>query len=195
MHWANYWCNIVQWYLVIIEGWPDNIPFVNLSSVSSALRDLEMLLCKWQSHAIYWRCLNEDEYQALLEECNKKLESGEITEDCHQTRSDKGKKRVRALGGSQGEKAYKSAEMVISDDKDETAPATASTAAPSTDSSNELAITSPFANGSLDNMMFSTPDLSTTGSLDFNNVMASFMNYSGIDFGMMAGADTAISLA
>ncbi|KAG2086295.1 hypothetical protein BD769DRAFT_1681241 [Suillus cothurnatus] len=195
MHWANYWCNVVQWYLVIIEGWPDNILFVNLSSVSSALQDLEMLLCKWQSHAIYWRCLNEDEYQALLKECNKKLESGEITEDCRQTHSDKGKKRVQALGGSQGEKAYKSAEMVISDDEDETAPATASTAAPSTDSSNELAITSPFANGSLDNMMFSTPDLSTTGSLDFNNVMASFMNYSGIDFGMMAGADTAMSLA
>jgi hypothetical protein len=89
------------------------------------------------------------------------------------------------LGGSQGEKAYKSAKMVISNDKDEMAPATASTAAPSTDSSNELATTSPFANGSLDNMMFGTPDLSTTGSLDFNNVMASFMNYSSIDFGMI----------
>jgi hypothetical protein len=44
-------------------------------------------------------------------------------------------------------------------------------------------------------MMFGTPDLSTTGGLDFNNVMANFMNYSGIDFGMMAGTDTAMSLA
>ncbi|KAG1884169.1 hypothetical protein F4604DRAFT_1575016 [Suillus subluteus] len=214
MHWANYWRNMVQRYLVIIEGWPDNIPFVNLSSVSSALPDLEMLLRKWESHAIHWRRFDKDEYCALQEERNKKLESGEVAEERHQTHSDKGKKCVRALGGSQGKKAYKSAEMVVSDDEDETAPATASTGvphtglntmasrpatastdAPYTGSSNELATASLFTNGSLDNMMFGTPDLSTTGSLDFNNVMAGIgfdMNYDNMDFGMMAGADDAM---
>ncbi|KAG1749167.1 uncharacterized protein EDB91DRAFT_1011812, partial [Suillus paluster] len=40
MHWANYWRSVVQRYLVVIEGWPDNIPFVNLSNVSSTLPDL-----------------------------------------------------------------------------------------------------------------------------------------------------------
>ncbi|KAG1731404.1 hypothetical protein EDB19DRAFT_1640861, partial [Suillus lakei] len=49
----NYWHNMVQWYLVVVEDWPDNIPFVNLSNVSSALPDLEMLLHKWQSCAIH----------------------------------------------------------------------------------------------------------------------------------------------
>ncbi|KAG1823253.1 hypothetical protein DFJ58DRAFT_849781 [Suillus subalutaceus] len=186
---------VVQRYLVIIEGWLDNIPFVNLSSVSSALPDLEMLLRKWESHAIHWRRLDEDEYQALLEERNKKLESGKVAKErCQDS----------FRQGEEGKKTYKSAEMVVSDDEDETAPATASTGvphtglntmasrpatastdAPYTGSPNELATASLFANGSLDNMMFGTPDLSTTGGLDFNNVMAGIgfdMNYEQYGF-------------
>ncbi|KAG1790938.1 uncharacterized protein HD556DRAFT_1241544 [Suillus plorans] len=130
MHWANYWRNVVQRYLVIVEGWPDNIPFVNLSSVSSALPDLEMLLRKWQSNAIHWRRLEEDEYLKLLEERNEKLEQGEIAEECRRTRSDKGKKHVQTSDSSRHKKAFKSAETVVSDDEndeDKTAPATAST--------------------------------------------------------------------
>ncbi|KAG2365336.1 hypothetical protein BDR07DRAFT_1481456 [Suillus spraguei] len=53
MHWAHYWRNVVQRYLVVIEGWPENIPFVNLSTVSSALPDLEMLLDKWKTGEIH----------------------------------------------------------------------------------------------------------------------------------------------
>ncbi|KIK35332.1 hypothetical protein CY34DRAFT_26640 [Suillus luteus UH-Slu-Lm8-n1] len=81
MHWAHYWRNVVQRYLVVVKGWPDNIPFVNLSSVSSALPDLEMLLRKWQSHAIYWRRIEEDEYEKLLQERNEKLEQGDVVEE------------------------------------------------------------------------------------------------------------------
>ncbi|KAG2116143.1 hypothetical protein DEU56DRAFT_761603 [Suillus clintonianus] len=66
MHWANYWRSVVQRYLVVIEGWPDNIPFVNLSNVSSALPDLEMLLDKWEAGEICWRHLEEDEYKNFV---------------------------------------------------------------------------------------------------------------------------------
>ncbi|KAG1797630.1 hypothetical protein EV424DRAFT_1292587, partial [Suillus variegatus] len=36
MQWTHYFRNVVQRYQVAIEGWPDNIPFTNLSQVSSA---------------------------------------------------------------------------------------------------------------------------------------------------------------
>lgn len=181
MHWAHYWRNVVQRYLVVVKGWPDNIPFVNLSSVSSALPDLEMLLRKWQSHAIYWRRIEEDEYEKLLQERNEKLEQGDVVEERRRTRSDKGKKRDT---NSQSKKLYKSAEIVVSEEEDETIPATASPHAanglgtpsspdtphaadgtpsssdtPSGGSSNQLtrgdnnpaATTIPFANGPSDN--------------------------------------------
>ncbi|KAG2136554.1 uncharacterized protein EDB93DRAFT_1253850 [Suillus bovinus] len=72
MHWAHYWQNIVQHYLVVIEGWPENIPFVNLSTVSSALPDLEMLLDKWETREIHWKHLDEDEYKKLHQERHEK---------------------------------------------------------------------------------------------------------------------------
>ncbi|KAG0708287.1 hypothetical protein DFH29DRAFT_795151 [Suillus ampliporus] len=94
MHWANYFRNVVQPYQVIVEGWPANIPFINLSEASSALPDLEMLERKWRSGAVYWRRLGDEEFQQLLEERNEKLETSEIVEHCRRTRSDKGKKRA-----------------------------------------------------------------------------------------------------
>jgi len=100
MHWANYFRNIVQRYQVVIEGWPANIPFVNLSQASSALPDLEMIHQKWESHAICWREIDKEEFQKLLEERNEKLKSGEIMDHCRPTRSDKGKKRARSPDGS-----------------------------------------------------------------------------------------------
>ncbi|KAG2122417.1 hypothetical protein BD769DRAFT_1319439, partial [Suillus cothurnatus] len=78
MHWANYFHNVVEPYQVVVHGWPTNIPFVNLSKASSALPDLQMLQWKWESGAVHWRQLEEEEFQQLLEERNKKIESGEI---------------------------------------------------------------------------------------------------------------------
>ncbi|KAG1736256.1 hypothetical protein EDB19DRAFT_1830059 [Suillus lakei] len=74
---------MVQWYLVVVEDWPDNIPFVNLSN----------------------RHLEEDEYQKLLQEHNEKLEWGDIAEECCRTRSDKGKKHVQTSDSSQCKKS------------------------------------------------------------------------------------------
>ncbi|KAG1775915.1 hypothetical protein EV702DRAFT_941657, partial [Suillus placidus] len=41
MQWTHYFRNIVRHYQVMIVGWPNNIPFVNLSKVSSALPELK----------------------------------------------------------------------------------------------------------------------------------------------------------
>ncbi|KAG1864582.1 hypothetical protein C8R48DRAFT_601909, partial [Suillus tomentosus] len=63
MHWANYFHNVVQPYQVIVEGWPTNIPFINLSEVSSTLPDLDLLERKWRSGAVHWRHLEDEEFQ------------------------------------------------------------------------------------------------------------------------------------
>ncbi|KAI6029222.1 hypothetical protein PISMIDRAFT_107954 [Pisolithus microcarpus 441] len=54
MQWVHYFQNVVTWYLVVIKGWPDEIPFTNLSNVSNVLHQLEGLLCKWELGSVHW---------------------------------------------------------------------------------------------------------------------------------------------
>ncbi|KAG2155233.1 uncharacterized protein EDB93DRAFT_1101806 [Suillus bovinus] len=127
MHWAHYWWNIVQRYLVVIEGWPENIPFVNLSTVSSTLPDLEMLLDKWETGEIHWKHLDKDKYEKLRQERHEKVSSGKVIEKRRQTRSDKGKKHDQPSNhSSHCRKTYKSAQTVISDDESDIPDDTAS---------------------------------------------------------------------
>ncbi|KAG1836618.1 hypothetical protein F4604DRAFT_1943019 [Suillus subluteus] len=119
MQWANYWRNVVQRYCVICEGWPTHIPFKNLSEASTSLPKLQMLHDMWKNKLISWRLLDEDEYQRLLQEHNKKVNTGEIVEPSRRPRSDKGKKRV-----------YKSLDTIESSDEEVNAPHTG-TSAPS----------------------------------------------------------------
>ncbi|KAI6016283.1 hypothetical protein PISMIDRAFT_117942, partial [Pisolithus microcarpus 441] len=109
MQWAHYFCNIIARYLVTIEGWPNcitswslpplsfivlySVPFMNLSTVSSALPDLETLLRMWESGSIYWKQLSNEEYEALHCEHNGKLNCGELVEHTCRSHSDKGTKR------------------------------------------------------------------------------------------------------
>ncbi|KAG1777591.1 hypothetical protein EV702DRAFT_969413, partial [Suillus placidus] len=98
---------------------PTNIPFINLSEVSSALSDLEMLEWKWWLDAIHWRHLEDKEFQQLVEEHNEKLETDGIVKHCHQTHLDKGKKWACSSndsGRNNHKKAYKSAETIDTDD-------------------------------------------------------------------------------
>ncbi|KAI6017229.1 hypothetical protein PISMIDRAFT_118286 [Pisolithus microcarpus 441] len=44
IQWAQYFQNVITHYQVVIEGWPEMIPFTNLSSASSSLAQLEVLL-------------------------------------------------------------------------------------------------------------------------------------------------------
>ncbi|KIK21689.1 hypothetical protein PISMIDRAFT_31748, partial [Pisolithus microcarpus 441] len=92
MQWAQYFRNVVTRYQVVIEGWPEMIPFANLSSASSSLAQLEVLLRKWELGATYWKALSDDELNQLQQRRNEGLENGEIEEHSHRTRSDKGKK-------------------------------------------------------------------------------------------------------
>jgi hypothetical protein len=121
MHWTNYFHNVIQCYQVIIKGWPTNIPFTNLSQVSSALPNLDMLLRKWQSNAIKWRQVDNEEFQQLLKEHNEKLENGKLVKHHWRTHSDKGKKRAQSLGAhgesTHQKKTYKSVETINTDDK------------------------------------------------------------------------------
>ncbi|KAG2125861.1 hypothetical protein BD769DRAFT_1321090, partial [Suillus cothurnatus] len=55
----HYICNIVQRYQVVVEGWPDQIPFTNLSQVLSALLDLQMLCNRWDDGMTCWKSLSD----------------------------------------------------------------------------------------------------------------------------------------
>ncbi|KAG1737237.1 hypothetical protein EDB19DRAFT_1829663 [Suillus lakei] len=115
MQWVNYWCNIVQHYRVICEGWPGHIPFKNLSEASSSLPKLDMLLDMWKTKLIYWRLLDEAEYQQLLREHQEKLKIGET----------RGKKRVQPADEPlthHHKKVYKSLDTIESSDKEDNAP-------------------------------------------------------------------------
>jgi hypothetical protein len=121
MQWANYWRNVVQRYRVMIEGWPENFPFANLSAVSRGLPELENLLRKWRSGAIFWKHLTSDEFERLEKEHEEKIESGDIVEHRRRPRSDRGKKRRREGGNDSGrrKKSHKSAETIDTDSEDE----------------------------------------------------------------------------
>jgi len=122
MQWAYYFRNIVQRYQVMIEGWPDSVPFGNLSTVSSALPALEMLLRKWELGTIHWKTLSDEEFETVRREHEEKLESGEIEDRHRRTRSDKGTKRKTPTQASDGNlarrKKYKSVETVEDSDEE-----------------------------------------------------------------------------
>jgi hypothetical protein len=123
MQWAHYFRNIVERYQVIIVGWPDNIPFVNLSQASSALPELQKLFDMWETGITHWKTLTDEEFAKLHEERNAKLKSGEISETTRRTRSDRGKKRERPTttindGNATRRKKYKSMETIEDSDKE-----------------------------------------------------------------------------
>ncbi|KAG1734233.1 uncharacterized protein EDB91DRAFT_1238445 [Suillus paluster] len=99
MQWVHYWRNVVSRYQVIVEGWPDEIPFDNLSKAASGITALENLKERWRSG-----------------ETACKLSSDEVVEHRCRPRSDKGKKRCHALSPNEN-KAYTSPATV--EDKDD----------------------------------------------------------------------------
>ncbi|KAG1769948.1 hypothetical protein EV702DRAFT_1202611 [Suillus placidus] len=119
MQWVHYFRNVVQHYQVVMEGWPDGIPFTNLSQVSSAFPDLKMLYERWEEGTTYWKSLSDEEFEKLRLERNEKLNNGEIVERRRRTRSDKGTKcRNAATSATTRRKQYKSAETIDDDDGD-----------------------------------------------------------------------------
>ena len=103
--------------MVIIKGWPPNIPFRNLSEGSNSLTKLEMLLWKWHCGKVYWREVTETELQDLDCNQNNQIERGELEPPTqHRHRSDYGKKRpqINPVGDTQ-----KKLGRVVSSDEEE----------------------------------------------------------------------------
>jgi hypothetical protein len=65
MEWKYYWRNVVWRYKVVIEGWPDNVPFCNLSDATSSLPDLEGLFQWWCNGKAYWKAITDRELRDL----------------------------------------------------------------------------------------------------------------------------------
>ncbi|KIM63447.1 hypothetical protein SCLCIDRAFT_117389 [Scleroderma citrinum Foug A] len=119
MHWVNYFRSIVWGYRVDIQGWLEGIPFTNLSSISSALPDLESLLRSWMSGRTFWKELSEDEFADICHKRDAKLLSGELVEHKRRTQSDKGKKcRMESTEDNNHRKKYKSTAIINSDEED-----------------------------------------------------------------------------
>src|SRR6266581_6350793 len=118
MEWKHYWRNVVKRHMVIIEGWPVNIPFHNLSEASNSLTELEMLLRKWHCGKVYWREITETEFQDLDHDWDNQIESGELEGPTPRRHcSDRGKKclHMSNAGGSQ----KKSGRMAVNSDEEE----------------------------------------------------------------------------
>jgi hypothetical protein len=89
MEWKHYWRRVVAHYKVMIEGWPNNIPFKNLSEAASALHELKSLLKQWQDGRIHWKQLTDQEAKHLLEE---QRVQGKVPDATRRTQSNHGKK-------------------------------------------------------------------------------------------------------
>lgn len=63
MQWTHFFCNIVKHYSVVIKRWQEQIPFINLSTASSSLTHLKMLLRKWCSGLVSWKCITPEQLQ------------------------------------------------------------------------------------------------------------------------------------
>jgi hypothetical protein len=95
MQWKYYWRDVVKKHRVIVRGWPDDIPFANLSDISSALPTLEALLRKWEHGTVVWELLTDEAFKELNEQRDMDIESGIVDEPSRRKeRKDKGTKRA-----------------------------------------------------------------------------------------------------
>ncbi|EMD38963.1 hypothetical protein CERSUDRAFT_112677 [Gelatoporia subvermispora B] len=66
MRYPTFWRDVTEKYHVIVEGWPRDIPFKNLSDLSN-VQVLETLLQGWQSGTIRFRRITDAEFRQLAE--------------------------------------------------------------------------------------------------------------------------------
>jgi hypothetical protein len=78
MKWKFYWRDIVSKYLVMLEGWPSNIPMANLSEITTSFRILEQLQRLWNTGEMRFCQLTEVKFQELDEAHNRKIANGEV---------------------------------------------------------------------------------------------------------------------
>jgi hypothetical protein len=121
MEWKHYWRNVVKRYKVVIEGWPNNIPFRNLSDASSSLPDLETLLRKWRSGKIFWKVVTDNELKELDSNRDTQIESGDLEVPApRRRRSDYGRKhRGKPTDDAPKKHCKPSRRMVVDSDEEE----------------------------------------------------------------------------
>ena len=108
MHWTHYWRDVITCHHIIIDGWPKDVPFKNLSDGLSSLPALESLLQKWKSGTVFWRVLTDAEFVEMDSEQNASIANGTMVEPCpRHTHSDKRKKRARPQVDKQGDDTSK----------------------------------------------------------------------------------------
>ena len=67
--------NIVHCHHVMLVGWPQNIPFKNLSKCSSSLQELQSFLRNLVDGKTYWKTITEEKLNKLENECQNKLKT------------------------------------------------------------------------------------------------------------------------
>ena len=126
MEWKHYFAKVVQRHKVIVEGWPNAIPFKNLGEGSGVLAELENLLEMWQTGMTYWKAITEDELRVLENKRQQEIDAGNILAPVERRRrSDYGQKRKRTSNGDsedgnhqprRASKKSKSTETIESED-------------------------------------------------------------------------------
>ena len=79
MEYTHYWTKVVHRYKVVLEGWPEELPFKNLSEIGTNMSILENLHERYKSGVMYWRPLTDRTLQQLEEEQARKKRDQERT--------------------------------------------------------------------------------------------------------------------
>lgn len=96
MEYKLYHENVIRRHRVMLMGWPQNMPFKNLSECSSSLQELQGLLERLLNGETYWKTITDDELDQLEDERKKRIEDGEIAPPApRRRRSDYGKTKKR----------------------------------------------------------------------------------------------------
>ena len=97
MEYVDYHRKVVRRYQVVLEGWPQTLPFKAPSECSSSFSELKDLLQRLRDGNTYWKTLTSEELDALEKELEEKFANGKLTRPKpRRRRSDYGKKRKRA---------------------------------------------------------------------------------------------------
>ena len=130
MEYKLYHENVVHCHLVMPVGWPQNIPFKNLSKCSSFLQELQNFFKSLADGETHQKPITEKELNKLKNEHQKQIDDGEIAPCApHQRHSNHGKKRKQDIQLSedkdsdarqkQRKRKYKSAPRISSNDETE----------------------------------------------------------------------------
>lgn len=91
MSYKNFFEDVVTHYQVKIEGWPEHIPFGDLSEVVTNIHNIKTVQQTWLTGKTKFHVLKEGEYQILFEENENMIVEGQKDRSSKQIQSDKGK--------------------------------------------------------------------------------------------------------